>query len=79
MARCEKCGREFEKRTPCQRYCYETCIPVVVEPALFDSAKVHEDCVMYHDDGRKMYCSGLLDVYCGYGGCRFYKRGKKNE
>ena len=74
MAFCERCGREYKKRTPCQRLCYETCVPVVVDPLLYDFTKIHYDCAMYRDNGQKAYCSGLQQIYCAYGECRFYKR-----
>ena len=72
-AKCNKCGREFRMRVINQALCYETCVPLMPNTELFDEAKVNRDCIMFHDDGTKLYCSSLLDVYCGYGKCRFYK------
>lgn len=78
MAVCIKCGRYFEPKSPQQTYCYETCVPSFPRAEHYDASKIQQDCIMYHEE-KGGYCSGLQELYCGYGGCKFYKRRKDNE
>lgn len=79
FVKCTKCGKEFKRRSKNQMLCYDPCVPLAPSRDMFDAAKVKQDCIMYHDDGTKTYCSGLQDVYCGYCDCRFYKSGRGKE
>ena len=79
MQICKKCGKPFLKKVDHQYFCYDPCIPLVPNEDLFDASTVRKDCIMFHTAGDKIYCSGLQEVYCGYGPCKFYKRRNADE
>ena len=51
----------------------------ICPPDMLDDRRFNRDCLMFREDGKKVWCSGLKGVYCGIEECKFYKpmEGKK--
>lgn len=77
--RCPKCGRMFMPQHYGQKYCYNPCVPKNPNEDMASGDKVQRDCIMFHADGGREWCSGLNALYCGFGECRFYKQKEKKK
>lgn len=76
---CPKCGKKFMPQTYKQKYCYNPCVGKVPNFEFADDDKVQQDCIMFHSEAGKRWCSGLNELYCVFGECRFYKQKEKKK